>query len=47
MPHLAFEDDLFEDYGNTSNYHYRGTPPIPLTPPDPEQIAFLETMFGS
>jgi hypothetical protein len=41
MIHLAFEDDLFEDYGNASNYQCRGKPPIPINPPDPEEIAFF------
>jgi hypothetical protein len=39
--HLAFEDDPFEDYGNTSNYQCRGKPSIPVTPPDPEEIVFF------
>jgi hypothetical protein len=41
MIHLAFEDDLFEDYGNASNYQCRGKPPIPINSPDPEEIAFF------
>jgi hypothetical protein len=34
-------DDLSEDYGNTSNYWCRGKSPIPVTYPDPEEIAFF------
>ena len=30
-----FEDDLFEDFGNTLNYFYKKQPPIPITPLDP------------
>ena len=32
---LAFEDKLFEEYGNTSKYTYKRRPPIPVTPDDP------------
>jgi hypothetical protein len=41
MLHLAFEDVVFQDYGNTSNYHCRGKPLILVTPLDPEEIAFF------
>ena len=30
----AFEDELFEEYGNTSRYTYKRRPPIPVTPDD-------------
>jgi hypothetical protein len=32
---LAFEDDLFEDFRNTSNYLCQKKPPVPITPLDP------------
>jgi hypothetical protein len=31
----AFEDELFEEYGNTSRYSCKRRPPIPVTPDDP------------
>ena len=30
-----FKDDLFADFGNTSNYSCQKRPPIPITPLDP------------
>ena len=42
---FQFEEDLFEDYGNTSNYHCQKRPPTPVTPPDPLEECYLrETM---
>jgi hypothetical protein len=29
---FEFEDDLFEDYRNTSNYLYQKRPPVPVGP---------------
>jgi hypothetical protein len=46
MPHLAFEDDLFEDYGNASNYQCRGKSPIPVAPLILRKLPSLETLFG-
>ena len=30
-----FEDDIFEDFKNTSNYSCQVRPPVPVTPLDP------------
>ena len=30
-----FEDEFFEDFGNTSNYSCQRRPPVPITPCDP------------
>jgi len=30
-----FEDELFEDFGNTSNYSCQKKPPVPVTPHEP------------
>ena len=38
---LFFEDDLFEDFGNTSNYSCQKRPPVPITPLDPLDKDFL------
>lgn len=39
------EDDLFEDFGNTSKYKYERRPPIPVTPCDPlDEIVIKETI---
>jgi len=37
-----FEDDLFEDFGNTSNYSCQKKPPVPVTPLDPLDKEFLK-----
>jgi len=39
---FEFEDDLFEDYGNTSNYLYQKRPPVPVGPTEPLDKAFLK-----
>ena len=39
---FEFEDDLFEDYGNTSNYLYQKRPPILVGPTEPLDKAFLK-----
>ena len=31
---FELEDDLFEDYGNTSNYLYQKRPPVPVVLPN-------------
>ena len=36
-----FEDDLFEDFGNTSNYSCQKKPPVPVTTLDPLDKEFL------
>ena len=36
-----FKDDLFEDFGNTSNYSCQRKPPVPITPLDPLDEEFL------
>ena len=36
-----FEDDLFEDFGNTLNYSCQKKPPVPITPIDPVDECFL------
>ena len=38
---FKFEDDIFDDYGNTQNYECRGKPSTSVSPPDPIEIAFL------
>jgi hypothetical protein len=35
MELLAFEDELFEEFRNTSRYTCKRRPPIPVTPNDP------------
>ena len=32
-----FEDDLFRDFGNTSNHSYQKRPPVLVTPLDPSE----------
>ena len=39
---FEFEDDCYEDFGNTSNYQRRPKPPIPISPPDPLDEQFLK-----
>jgi len=39
---FEFEDDLFEDYGNTSNYLYQKRPLVPVGPTEPLNKAFLK-----
>ena len=39
---FEFEDDLFEDYRNTSNYLYQKRPPVPVGPTEPLDKAFLK-----
>ena len=39
---FEFEDDLFEDYRNTSNYLYQKRPPVPVGPLEPLDKAFLK-----
>ena len=42
-----FEEDRFEDYGNTSNYSYQRRPQVPVTPLDPSEKEYLcETIKG-
>ena len=41
---FEFEDDLFKDYGNTSNYLYQKRPPVPVGPTEPLDKAFLKEM---
>ena len=36
-----FEDELLEDFGNTSNYSCQKKPPVPITPLDPLDKEFL------
>ena len=36
-----FKEELFEDFGNTSNYSCRKKPPVPITPLDPLDKDFL------
>jgi hypothetical protein len=31
---FEFEEDLFEDFGNTSNYFHQKSPPVPIDPTD-------------
>jgi hypothetical protein len=37
----SFEEDLFEDFGNTSNYSCQKRPLVPVTPPEPYEKEFL------
>ena len=37
-----FEDEFFEDFGNTSNYSCQKKPPVPVTPLDPLDKEFLK-----
>jgi len=39
-PPFKFEDDLFEDFGNTSNYFCKRKPPIPVASTDPIEAVF-------
>jgi hypothetical protein len=41
---FEFEDGLFEDFGNTSNYLYQKRPPVPIGPAEPLDKAFLKEM---
>ena len=36
-----FEDEFFEDFGNTSNYSCQKKPPVPITPLEPLDEEFL------
>jgi hypothetical protein len=36
-----FEDEIQEDFGNTSKYSYQKRPPVPITPLDPLDKEFL------
>jgi len=38
---FEFEDDLFKDFGNTSNYLYTRKPPVPILSSDPIEATFL------
>ena len=38
---FEFEDDLFEDFGNTSNYPCTRKPPVPIPSTDPIEATFL------
>jgi len=38
-PPLKFEDDLFEDFENTSNYFCKRKPPVPIASIDPIEAA--------
>jgi hypothetical protein len=37
---FKFEDDLFKDFGNTSNYFYQKRPPVLVGPTEPLDKAF-------
>jgi len=37
---FKFEDDLFEDPGNTSNYFCKRKPPVPVASTDPIEASF-------
>jgi hypothetical protein len=39
---FSFEEDIFEDYGKTSNYLYTKRPLVPITPFDPNEDKFLK-----
>ena len=39
-PPFKFEDDLFEDFGNTSNYFCKRKPPVLVASTDPMEAAF-------
>jgi hypothetical protein len=41
-PQLEFGDDLLEDFGNTSNYQCKRKPMTPVTPPDPDEVAYFK-----
>ena len=41
---FEFEDDLFEDFGNTSNYLYQKRAPVPIGPVEPLDKALLKEM---
>lgn len=42
---FQFDDDLFEHYGNTSNYSYQKRPPVPCNSPAPlDENLFKETV---
>ena len=41
---FEFDDDLFEDLGNTSNYLYQKRPPVPIGPTKPLDNAFFNEM---
>jgi hypothetical protein len=38
----SFEEDLFEDFGNTSNYLCQKRPPVSITPFEPYEKEFLQ-----
>jgi hypothetical protein len=38
----SFEEDLFEDFGNTSNYLCQKRPPVLVTPFEPYEKEFLQ-----
>ena len=38
---FEFKDDLFEDFGNTSNYLCTRKPPLPIPSMDPIEATFL------
>ena len=38
---FEFEDDLFEDFRNTSNYPHTRKPPVPISSMDPIEATFL------
>jgi hypothetical protein len=39
---FKFEEDLFKDFGNTSNYFHQKKPPVPVGPTEPLDKAFLK-----
>ena len=41
---FEFEDDLFEDFGNTSNYLYQKRPPAPIGPAEPLDKSYVKEM---
>jgi len=42
---FEFKDDLFEDFGNTSNYPCTRKPPVPIPSTDPIEATFLRENF--
>jgi hypothetical protein len=42
---FEFEEDLFEGFGNTTNYPHEKRPPVPLTPIDPLDKASLKEII--
>jgi hypothetical protein len=44
---FEFEDNLFKDFGNTSNYFYQKRPPVPIGPTKPLDKTFLKETIGA